>query len=201
MFVTCLCLAGTANATLMSADWKVAGDGLLTRDDVNGLEWLDLTESTNRSYNSVIGEFGAGGDFAGFRYADVTELTLLFSQAGFAASALNTGNLSGNKTIAQALVNLLGVTGTSNAGTRFTSKGLVVNPAFTNPALSGAFVDYSTQFNTGAISTGNGGTENDSSTTFGSWLVRSSATVPEPTTFVLLGLGLFGLGFNKRKRL
>ena len=28
-----------------------------------------------------------------------------------------------------------------------------------------------------------------------------SSNVPEPTTLALLGLGLFGLGFNKRKRL
>ncbi len=38
VLTTCLCLTGTANATLTSADLYTVGDGLPTLDDVTGLE-------------------------------------------------------------------------------------------------------------------------------------------------------------------
>ena len=44
-------------------------NGTGTTDSTSGLDWLDLTASTGRSYADVSGEFGTGGDFEGYRYA------------------------------------------------------------------------------------------------------------------------------------
>ena len=52
----------------------------LTVDDVTGLEWLDLTVTSGRSYDDIVGndgtdELGPGGDFEGFRYATDLEVS------------------------------------------------------------------------------------------------------------------------------
>ncbi len=64
-----LCLGSAAEAGVMIGDDAVFGAGSITIDTDTGLEWLDWTESTNRSYNDVSGQFGAGGDFEGWRHA------------------------------------------------------------------------------------------------------------------------------------
>ena len=58
-------------ADVVSADWMSGGDGLLTRDLDNDLEWLDLRQTMaandNRTYLDVSSELGIGGEFQGFR--------------------------------------------------------------------------------------------------------------------------------------
>jgi hypothetical protein len=56
--------------------------GNITFDPNTGLQWLDVSLSFNRSYVDVSGEFGVGGDFAGYRYALGAEVKTLFSNAG-----------------------------------------------------------------------------------------------------------------------
>lgn len=58
-------------------------NGSMTLDTGTGLEWLDLTESINRSFDNVSGQFGAGGDFAGWRHANFAIVSTLFVNAGF----------------------------------------------------------------------------------------------------------------------
>ncbi len=48
-----------ASATLTEVDLVDVGDGLVTRDDVTGLDWLDLTQTLDISFDDIEG--GAGG--------------------------------------------------------------------------------------------------------------------------------------------
>src|SRR5262249_5795573 len=62
-------------------------DGFITRDSATGLDWLDLSLTRNRSHDDIIGkdgtnELGAGGEFAGFRYATAEEVQTLYLHAG-----------------------------------------------------------------------------------------------------------------------
>jgi hypothetical protein len=98
-----------ANAALVSADWKVAGDNLITRDD-SGLEWLDLTQSTNRSYNDVSAQFGVNEDFDGWRYASRAEVRQLWSQAG--GTVPYNGYTTGHVDWIAGILSLWGVTNT-----------------------------------------------------------------------------------------
>ena len=80
---------------VIERDWKVAGDGLLTFDDVNRREWLDLSESlleqfpgtTLRDrYLRVVLELNQGGMFEGFTVADSDEVIDLAQSAGIDTS-------------------------------------------------------------------------------------------------------------------
>ena len=66
----------------MPVDWKKPGDGLLTYDPATGLEWLDLSYTTNRSYNDIVSQLEPGGEFEGFRYASIAEITALWDHLG-----------------------------------------------------------------------------------------------------------------------
>jgi len=79
--VTFACLAVVsfnAGAALVPADLNTPGDGLITRDTVTGLEWLDVTETAGLSYNNALTSSLID---LGFRYADNNEVTQLFNQA------------------------------------------------------------------------------------------------------------------------
>jgi hypothetical protein len=81
----------TGMAAVISHDWKIPGDGLLTYDDVNQREWLDLTESRlsrfpgatfEQRYQNALLELAPGGMFADFNAANRTDLLALAQSAG-----------------------------------------------------------------------------------------------------------------------
>ncbi len=77
-----LASASVSSAGLVSTDWNTPGDGLLTRDTVNGLDWLDWTQGLAHSYVSMQPELAPGGQFAGFRYATAAELDAFMVSGG-----------------------------------------------------------------------------------------------------------------------
>lgn len=68
------------NAALISVDLiQGSGDGVITRDTVSGLDWLDLTVTVNQTYDQV--HTGSWYE-ADFRYALQGEVQTLFTHAG-----------------------------------------------------------------------------------------------------------------------
>lgn len=56
LFVLVALFAGgalDARASLVSLDYLSSGDGLLTRDTVSALDWLDVTRTVNQTYDQV----------------------------------------------------------------------------------------------------------------------------------------------------
>jgi len=92
-------------AAVFERDWKTPGDGLLTYDDVNQREWLDLSQTLlvsfpNLSVFDVIAELDPGGQFEGFFVAAPSDVSALAQSAGidtltldFDVNGVNTGNL------------------------------------------------------------------------------------------------------------
>ena len=74
-------LSNQADAELVSADDPVFGLGSLTIDTATNLAWLDVTKTDARSFDDVSSQFGAGGEFEGFRYATEEEVLTFFSNA------------------------------------------------------------------------------------------------------------------------
>ena len=100
----CACLvvvSFSVNSALISSDWKTAGDNLITRDDF-GKEWLDLTVTTDQSYNSIIGKFGVGQQYEGWRYASLADISNLWVSAG-ANSDYFTGSSTQNNGVVATL--------------------------------------------------------------------------------------------------
>ena len=105
-----------SDAAVMSRDWLEPGDGLLTYDDVNQREWLDLSETiltdfpgsdVDERYMSVIDQLALGGVFEGFKVASRSDVIQFAQSAGIDTS---TQNFAANESVARDLIGLLGVT-------------------------------------------------------------------------------------------
>jgi hypothetical protein len=93
---------------LTAAPLALIDEGQTTFDPNTGLRWLDITLSTNRTYNDVSSQFGVGGDYFGYRYATSEEVSILFQNAGLPELAYP--GVPGYSAEAAALISLLGPT-------------------------------------------------------------------------------------------
>jgi hypothetical protein len=68
-----------AHAAVFSGDLSSQGDGLITRDDETGLDWLDLTQTTGVSYDYIRND-GGGWRSQGWRHATAAEVCDLMAK-------------------------------------------------------------------------------------------------------------------------
>jgi hypothetical protein len=167
------------SAAVFERDWLAPGDGLLTYDDVNQREWLDLTETQlfqfpgdtlEEQYQFVVSGTSSGGMFNGFAVATSNEVLALAESAGIDTSTLDfeTNGFAINR-----LIDLLEETRDfGNSSPNRASSGLV---SFADSTL----VSTDILFGPGGRTTGFAGLEvtqfvgSDS----GVWLYRA---IPEP---------------------
>lgn len=94
VLMTCLCCYNSASGAIIARhDPSIVGNGTAPQDGFNitldtetGLEWLDVTLSTNRVIPDVRANQAPGGDFAGFRFAWLPEVELLVEHLEIANS-------------------------------------------------------------------------------------------------------------------
>ena len=207
---TCTCLtivSFNASAVVVNANWKTAGDNLLTHDLVTGLHWLDLTETNNLSHDYVLTQFGSGGDFEGFRYASIAEVVDLWANFGIELKPHGSYSLLGHDPKV--------VTATSFIGNIFCEGNCSYYPygawGMTNDLtggngnyrIMGAYHEQpptSSEDRTRYV-----GYSYDSPTResdfFGHYLVLDTTVVPVPAAVWLFGSGLISLiGFARRKK-
>ena len=193
----CYCLLFATSAvhasSLISGDDAVFGPDSITIDTATGLEWLDWTLSTNRSYDDVSTQFGVGGNYEGWRHATAEEAVVLFQNAGITNID---SDLSNPRTVVSDLVSLLGDTTTNLLGvpgsvgitgslsddpeSRFI--GVLDPTGQISPASNSAYV-----FTYDLL-------ESFAADPYGHALVRSSNLIPEPSTIALLAIGLLVVG-------
>jgi hypothetical protein len=203
-----LFVTGHANATLNSSDYiSNSGDNWITYDSDTGLQWLDVTLTTNQTFDQVRqGEWFANG----FRYATKAELQTLFINAGTPEDE----NIGISKTYyyeTKALIDLLGVT-IDLLPDRLSTYGYIgtdffdINIDILNHPIGEIFsaqlgkLDFFPDY--GAVADFYGGHpfSNEASPNFGSFLVRTAA-VPEPESYmmILTGLGLISFMVRVKK--
>ncbi len=195
IFLVMLLVCNAAGASLVEVDLYSSGDSLLTKDTDTGLYWLDLTETTNISYNDMVEELRPGGLFDGYRYANTADIEQLQLSAG-----LSTGLYSSFHDMQkiQELMGKVGITDVS-AGAVFSS-GLTSDPFSPSIGLDRITRGFSI---TQVASTRQGVIGDDDAFSWaGSWLTKSTLTpVPLPGAFLLFfsGFGLFVGWINRKK--
>jgi hypothetical protein len=187
------------------------GPDTITLDTATNLEWLDVPLTLGLSINQVTAQLGPGDTYAGFRYASSSEIGMLFTDAG-----LTLGFTTNPIYVppAQALLSLLGQTGSqpTPGGPAVFAQGwdsdttggynnidvLQIQPVGPpgNPVCAPAGCVY-TLIPGLSLPPADGSHAFDNT---GSFLVRSVAPIPEPTTLAMLGIGLAGLAASRRRK-
>ncbi len=189
-----------AGAALVSTDWQAAGDNLITEDTATGLQWLDLSETYGLSYEFVSSQFGAGGQFEGFRYATQDEVVALWANFGIDLSAGAPTSMNGTDPAVEMAADLLGNTWCTYACFDY-PHGVSGITSATSGAAHYAMGAYQTDFGFTTYETADSQLVSDSLTNiepYGSYLVFG-AQVPVPAALWLFGSGLALFGFVRRR--
>ena len=184
-------LSVQAHATVIDKGWYT--------EDTEGLYWLDVTATKGMSFNDVYAELSVGGLFDGWRYATIAEIVdLTYHYTGILAT--------GNQTIyydneIDGLISLLGPTFNYTDGyshlTGFVSVPLSFHSRITSLMVdAGENVNYNDKTEAHYHQSLKAWIEYES---VGSFLVRDTFPIPEPSIIALFSLGLIGFGFIRRK--
>ena len=189
IFTLILSFQSYSQAALLSTDWKVTNDNLITRDTNSGLDWLDLSVTLGMSYNEIFNNT-IYLDY-GFRFATEVQLTELFTSVGITSGA-ERNYLSENYIGAYNLVDLM--------DSRDHYFDIISSPG--QSFLTAAAIDINELDKTASVRFGN--TEfmtNDTNSNIGFYLVRKNDFfVPIPPSIFLFLSGLLGLySFIRRK--
>lgn len=183
----------------MPAHAALIDNGDFTTDSTTNLQWLDLTLTRGRSYNDVASQFGAGGEFEGWRHATFSDLNTLFVSLGYSANYLSSPATPGML----ANILLFGITQSravpTGAAGVFDDSASGSSPSDVGWAILHTEADISNL--DGATIVNDEFTADTASFLQGNWLIRSTATeISEPGTALIMALGIMGIYFRRRAR-
>ena len=216
-----LAVMGAALLSSFSANAAILDLGTITRDTDSGLDWLDVTETRDISWNEMSIELGVGGDYEGWRYATSSDLDTLIGNFGYIPVTQNCNSgltfcdhlVSGDSAPLEQMIRTLGDTlaaayEESGSPIVIPSDGAGGTTGLIWYDISGFEVEigriWDREFTTGDLDdivhsrSITNMYPNESSPQIGSFLVRASP-IPIPATAYLFGSALAGLLVARRK--
>ena len=222
--VVMITVCSNANAALLN----VQDHGTYFTDTHNGLDWLDLTQTVGRSYNDVSSQLGAGGEFAGWRYATTEEFFSMWNSLtgeSMPVAGAGHGVFFERGAIIDEVISLFGDTfghhylvdaggtycginvGVCPDGDLRYSLGYLAEDYNTYHTWAGIIYDDDTFDSNGDHVSTTWEHMNIATNRAGSYLVRDASTstsspgtpVSAPATLLLLGLGMAGIAVARRK--
>jgi hypothetical protein len=192
--------------------------GLQTYDSQSGLEWLDLSQTRGLSFDAVCAQLGAGGSYAGYRYATTLEAQTLLGEFGLpivSYTTYATDIWAPNLANFDALLGL-NVGGLGPAYGFQAETGDLAGAGY-HLLLYGSAASMNTALNADsddAIAAGDRLISRSAEVTVGyaasysdrnlsHFLVRKAepvTSVPEPGTYALMLVGLMGVGLVSRRK-
>jgi len=168
----------------MERDWKTPGDGLLTFDDVNNREWLDLSQTIRINFpsfqlNDIAMELEPGGMFEGFQWANIEDVTAFAQSAGIDTS-VHDFDINGES--AASLIQLIEPTALNSF-----SVGYLDDVIMTPQGDGFATAIFSQGANAGLLVAAGGGDIGRPST---SGLMIFRTPIPEPNSMALAAVSL-----------
>jgi hypothetical protein len=199
--------ANSAKGAIMTVDYLSSGDGLITRDLDNELDWLDWTYTNGASYNQFALRLLSGGDLEGWRLATTAEALALLVSAEVPSAYVGSQYYPlpvADLTNLDLLATALGKTGVEGGSGNFTGAILADTSA---PGFSHDFFQINLGAGNvyGAANIGGVG-DNNGSVNAGFALVRNApaaGVVPEPATITIWAVGVlasFAAIWRKPKR-
>lgn len=200
--VVALCAVYLFSLSAYASTW--IDNNTYISDNTSGLDWLDLSFTTSRSYDSVYAELGIGGEFSGWRYATQNELTSLLTP--FITNPTSLG-FHLQEPLIDDLIQALGPTQSTINGeyeAHFVNGLLAEQQPQTDVYMVALIADE--DFETpdtlqDEVSFNFGVAGFRTAANRGSFLVRETSTVPSPATAWLFFFGLIGLIGMRKKSL
>jgi hypothetical protein len=198
-----------AGLSLSTASYSAAVDfidnGNYTTDTISGLDWLDINETTGRSYQYVTSRLSTGGAYEGWRYATSTEfLAMAGNFTGKSYTDPYARNYEPTGTFTD-LIDLIGITIDNSSNNYSITAGLLSDTDTHGRHRYAALLNYLVpSTNEAYVQAFNGVlSDNTRSFTVGSFLVRDTAlsAVPIPPAALMFApalLGLLGLRHKRR---